>query len=82
MHVSPFISMNAVYDFHLSPVGRTIAVSIVEHEEGDHVLDAQLWGHRLALTNSVPQSGPARLSADDPSRRSSEPFTEKRCGCI
>ena len=44
--------MNAVYDFHLSPVGRTMAVSIVEHEAGRHVLDAQLWGHRVPLTNA------------------------------
>ena len=50
MHVSPFISMDAVYDFYLSVVGESISVGIVEHEAGTHVLDAQLWGKRRPLT--------------------------------
>lgn len=53
MYVSPFISMDAVYDFHLAPVGDTLAVGIVEHEAGVHVLDAQLWGRRVPLTTAT-----------------------------
>jgi len=49
MHVSPFISMDAVYDFHLAPVGETLAVSIVEHEGEKHVLDVQLYGRQVPL---------------------------------
>jgi DUF1365 family protein len=52
MHVSPFISMEAVYDFHLAPVGDRLAVGIVERESGRHVLDAQLWGRRVPLTTA------------------------------
>ena len=53
MHVSPFISMDAVYEFHLAAVGESLAVGIVEHEAGTHVLDAQLWGHRTSLTTAT-----------------------------
>lgn len=52
MHVSPFISMDAVYDFHLAPVVDTLGVSIVEHEGGNHVLDVQLRGQRVPLTTA------------------------------
>ena len=45
--------MDAVYDFHLPPVGETIAASIVERDRGVHVLDAQLWGRRTALTTAT-----------------------------
>ena len=50
LHVSPFMSMDAIYDFHLSPIGDSLRVGIVEHEHGEHVLDAQLWGRRVPLT--------------------------------
>lgn len=53
LHVSPFISMDAIYDFHLAPVGDSLSIGIVEHEGGDHVLDAQLWGHRTPLTTAT-----------------------------
>jgi hypothetical protein len=53
MHVSPFVSMDATYDFRLAPVGRRLAVGIVEHEGGVHVLDAQLWGQRVPLTTGT-----------------------------
>ncbi len=33
-------------------VSSTIGVSIVEHEAGHHVLDAQLWGNRMPLTTA------------------------------
>lgn len=52
MHVSPFISMDAVYDFHLAPVGERLAIGIVEREAGVHVLDAQFWGTRRPLTTA------------------------------
>ena len=51
LHVSPFISMDAVYDFYLAPVGDRLSVGIVEHEADRHVLDAQLWGSRVPLTS-------------------------------
>ena len=50
MHVSPFLSMDATYDFHLPAVSDRLAVGIVERENGRHVLDAQLWGTRVPLT--------------------------------
>jgi uncharacterized protein len=50
MHVSPFISMDATYEFHLSPVGERLAVGIVQTERDRHVLDAQLWGTRAPLS--------------------------------
>lgn len=52
MDVSPFISMNAVYDFHLPEVGDRAAVGIVEREADTHVLDAQFWGERRPLTSA------------------------------
>ena len=52
MHVSPFISMDAEYDFHLPTVGERAAVGIVEREAGTHVLDAQFWGRRKPLTTT------------------------------
>ena len=50
MHVSPFLRMDCVYDFTLAPVGKRLSVGIVQHEEGQRVLDAQLWGLQLPLT--------------------------------
>ena len=50
MHVSPFLGMDCVYDFTLSPVGERLSVGIVQTENGRRVLDAQLWGRRLPLT--------------------------------
>jgi DUF1365 family protein len=53
MHVSPFVSMDAVYEFHLPEVGDKLGVSIVEYESERHVLDAQLWGTRVPLTSAT-----------------------------
>lgn len=53
MHVSPFVSMDAVYDFHLPAIGERVAVGIVEREAGAHVLDAQFWGTRRPLTSAT-----------------------------
>ena len=50
MHVSPFLGMDCVYDFTLAPVGERLSVTIVQHERGRRVLDAQLRGRRLPLT--------------------------------
>jgi len=80
MHVSPFISMDAVYGFHLVPVGETLAVGIVEHEAGVHVLDAQLWGRRVPLTTVAAIHGEAlRLYLKRaPLHRQPEPSVEQR----
>ena len=37
-------------DYTLAPVGERLSVGIVQHEEGQRVLDAQLWGRRVPLT--------------------------------
>jgi hypothetical protein len=52
MHVSPFLSMDATYDFQLPVVSNRLSVGIVEREHGRHVLDAQLWGTRVSLTTA------------------------------
>lgn len=49
LHVSPFLSMDAGYEFRFGPVGERLSVLVREHEGGDHVLDAHLWGRRRAL---------------------------------
>ncbi len=33
----------------LAPVGKRLNAGIVQHEEGQRVLDAQLWGRRVPL---------------------------------
>jgi len=52
LHVSPFISMDASYEFHISPVTKNLTVGIVEYEADKHVLDAQLRGQEVPLTTS------------------------------
>lgn len=44
LHVSPFVSMDAAYDFRFSPVGERLSVHIAETEHGTHFFDAHLWG--------------------------------------
>ena len=51
MHVSPFISMRATYDFRFTAIGERLGITIVEHEEGQHVLDAGITGTRVELSN-------------------------------
>jgi DUF1365 family protein len=53
MHVSPFVSMAAEYDFRIPPVGESLSVTILEREEGVPVLDARVWGTRVPLTDAT-----------------------------
>lgn len=49
MHVSPFVSMDARYEFRLPPPGERLSVFISETEHGQHFFDAHLWGERRPL---------------------------------
>ena len=49
MHVSPFVSMDAVYEFRFAPVGERLSVHIAETEHGEPFFDAHLSGERRAL---------------------------------
>jgi uncharacterized protein len=51
MHVSPFISMRAMYDFRFTAIGERVGITIIEHEDGRHVLDAGITGTRVALSD-------------------------------
>jgi DUF1365 family protein len=53
MHVSPFISMHATYEFHFAAIGQRLSVVMKEHENGMRVFDAHLWGKRLELGNAT-----------------------------
>lgn len=44
LHVSPFVSMDAAYDFRFAPVGERLSVRIAETEHGTHFFDAHLSG--------------------------------------
>jgi DUF1365 family protein len=49
LHVSPFVSMDAAYDFRFAPVGERLSVFIGEAEHGAHFFEAHLWGKRRPL---------------------------------
>ena len=51
MHVSPFISMDGIYDFTFTPLGEHLSVKIVQQQQGTRLLDAQLQGVRTTITN-------------------------------
>ena len=51
MHVSPFVSMDARYEFRFAPVVDRLSVSMKESEHGRHFFDAHLWGARRPLTD-------------------------------
>jgi DUF1365 family protein len=51
LHVSPFLSMDAHYDFRLTRPDARVTVSITEHERGQHVLDAVLTAERHELND-------------------------------
>ncbi len=53
MHVSPFLSNRCRYDFRLAPLGERLSIGIVEFEDDQHVLDAQLWGERRRLDDGA-----------------------------
>jgi DUF1365 family protein len=50
MHVSPFVSMDAVYDFDFAPIGDRLSITIRESEAGVHFFDAHLRGRRMPFT--------------------------------
>ena len=49
MHVSPFVSMDAAYEFRFAPVGERLSVHIAETEHGEHFFDAHLSATRRPL---------------------------------
>jgi DUF1365 family protein len=49
LHVSPFLSTDADYEFRFAPVGEQLSVFIREREAGAAMLDAHLWGKRRRL---------------------------------
>jgi len=51
MHVSPFVSMDAIYQFHFAPVGDRLSIRLSESERGRPFFDAHLWGRRRELTD-------------------------------
>lgn len=53
LHVSPFLSMDAGYEFRLSIPDERLTVSIVEHEHGELVLDAHLAVERRELRDAA-----------------------------
>lgn len=52
-HVSPFIGMDARYDFRILPPGRTVRLRICETEGGHPLLAASFIGDARALTTST-----------------------------
>jgi uncharacterized protein len=49
-YVSPFLSLDCRYDFHIVPPGENVVVAIRESENGAPVLNAVFSGSRRALT--------------------------------
>jgi len=50
-YVSPFIEMDARYEFTFSPVADSLYVQIDEFRAGEKFFQARLWGQRQPLTN-------------------------------
>jgi len=53
MHVSPFVSMDARYEFRFAPVGDRLSVFMTEYEHGRRFFTAHLHGERAALTDGT-----------------------------
>lgn len=53
MHVSPFVSMDARYEFRFAPVGDRLSVFMTEYEHGQRFFAAYLRGRRTALTDGA-----------------------------
>lgn len=53
MHVSPFVSMDARYEFRFAPVNDRLSVFMTEYERGHRFFAAHLWGRRRALSNGT-----------------------------
>ncbi|MEI9994615.1 MAG: DUF1365 domain-containing protein [Rhizomicrobium sp.] len=51
-YVSPFLSMDCVYNFKVKPPGDGVLVAIDEEEAGKAILTATFSGTRKALTNA------------------------------
>jgi uncharacterized protein len=51
MHVSPFASMDATYEFDLAPMAERLSVRIQAFEHGVRFFGAQLCGRRVELTS-------------------------------
>lgn len=51
LHVSPFVSMEATYQFRVFPPGETVRVRILETEGGSPLLSATLIGTQKPLTS-------------------------------
>lgn len=49
LHVSPFVSMDAAYEFSFGAVGERLSVHIAESEHGVHFFDAHLGGTSAPL---------------------------------
>lgn len=49
LHVSPFVSMDASYDFRFAPVEERLSVHIAAAEHGAPFFEAHLWGTRAPL---------------------------------
>lgn len=67
-YVSPFIPMDAYYEFRLTPLGETVGVGIHDFVEGPLLFTASLKLHREPLTDSalrrlVMRYGPMSLRA-------------------
>lgn len=53
LHVSPFVSMDAAYEFDFAPVDDRLSVTIRETERGVRFFTAHLRGRRRPLTSST-----------------------------
>jgi uncharacterized protein len=52
LHVSPFVGMDAAYEFRLLPPGDAVRVRILETENGAPLLSATLVGRARAMTSA------------------------------
>jgi DUF1365 family protein len=52
-YVSPFIEMDARYEFAFSPLQDRIYVHIDEYRQGRKFFAARLWGERVSMTNQA-----------------------------
>jgi uncharacterized protein len=52
-HVSPFVGMDAAYEFRVLPPGEKVRVRILETENGDPLLSATIIGTQKPLTSAA-----------------------------
>jgi uncharacterized protein len=52
LHVSPFMEMDLVYDFHVSPPGGQLSIAIAARDEAGPVLTASFTARRLSLSDA------------------------------